>query len=47
MLEKGTFGHVRPATVQISVCICIVRSEPSLGMFWIAKDAKFLDNEDW
>ena len=46
--EKYTFGHVHPAKIQISMRICKVWLESSLGTFWIAKDAKFLhvDNED-
>ena len=31
------FGYVRPAKIQISLCIRAVRSESSLGAFWIAK----------
>ena len=38
---KRTFGHVRPAKVQISLRIRTVWSEFSLGVFWIANDAKF------
>ena len=47
-VRKRTFGHVRPAKVQISLRICTVWSESSLDAFWIAKDAKFLhaDNSD-
>ena len=32
-----------------SACACAICSKPSLGTFWIAKDAKFLhaDKEDW
>ena len=47
-VRKITFGHVRPAKIQISLRICAGWSESSLGAFWIAKDAKFLpvDNED-
>ena len=37
-----TSGHVRPAKIQISLCIRAVWSEASLGTFWIAKGAKFL-----
>ena len=45
--ENVLFGHVRPAKIQISLCVRTVWSESSLGAFWIAKDAKFLaDNED-
>ena len=45
---KYTFGHVRPAKIQISLRIRAVWSESSLGAFWIGKDAKFLyvENED-
>ena len=39
---KATFGHVRPAKLQISLRIRAVRSEASIGAFWIPKDAKFL-----
>ena len=41
-------GHVRPAKIQISLRISTVWSESSLGAFWIAKGAKFLnaDNGD-
>ena len=47
-VRKRTFGHVLPAKIQISLCIRSVWSESSLGVFWIAKDAKFFhaDNED-
>ena len=31
--------------IQISLCICVVWSESSLGSFWIAKDAKFLHRD--
>ena len=36
------------AKIQISLCICTVWSESSLGTFRIAKDAKFLyaENKD-
>ena len=46
--RQRTFGHVRPAKIQISLRIRAGWSESSLGAFWIAKDAKFLhaDNED-
>ena len=39
---------MRRAQIQISLRIRTVLSESSLGAFWIAKDAKFLDadNED-
>ena len=45
---KRTFGHVQPAKIQTKLHIRAVRSEPSLGASWIAKDAKLLnaDNED-
>ena len=47
-VRKLTFGHVRPAKIQMSLHIRTVWSESSLGAFWMAKDAKFLhaDNED-
>ena len=34
---------MRPAKIQISLRIRAVWSESSLGAFWIAKDAAFLD----
>ena len=34
--QKITFGHVRPAKIQISLRIRAVWSESSLGTFWIA-----------
>ena len=40
--RKHTFGHMRPAKIQIGLRIRTVWSEPSLDAFWIAKDAKFL-----
>ena len=47
-VRKRTFGHVRPAKIQISLHIRTVWSESSRGTFWIHMDAKFLrpDNED-
>ena len=47
-VRKRTFGHMRPAKIQISLRIRAVWSESPLGAYWIAKDAKFLhaDNED-
>ena len=47
-VRKRTFGHVRPAKIQISLRIRAVWSESSLTGLWINKDAKFLhaDNED-
>ena len=47
-MRNGTFGHVGPAKIQISLRIRAVWSESSLGAFCIVKDAKFLhaDNED-
>ena len=46
---KRTFGHARPAKIQIRLRIRAVWSESSLGAFWIAKEAMCLhaDNEDW
>ena len=46
-LER-TFGHVRPAKSPISLHICAVGSESSLGIFCITKGAKVLraDNRD-
>ena len=48
-VRKRTFEHVRPAKIQIRLRIRAVWSESSLGLFWIAKDAKCLhaDNGDW
>ena len=48
-VRNRTFGHVRPAKIQISLCICTVWSESSPSAFCIAKGTKFLyaDNEDW
>ena len=48
IVRKRTSGFVRPAKIQISLRIRAVWSESSLGAFWIAKDAEFLqtDNED-
>ena len=45
---KRTYEYVRPAKILIRLRIRAVWSESSLGAFWIAKDAKFLheDNED-
>ena len=45
---KRTFGHLRPAKIQISLRIRAVRPESSLGAFWIVKFSKLLhaDNED-
>ena len=37
-VRKGTFGHMRPAEIQISLRIRAVWSESSLGAIWIAKD---------
>ena len=46
--RKRTFGHVRPAKIQIGPCFRTVWLEPSQDAFWIAKDAQFLhaDSED-
>ena len=40
---------MRPTRIQISLHICAVWLESSLGAFWIARDAKFLhaENEDF
>ena len=48
-VRKRTFGHVRPAKIQIRLRIRAVWSESSLAAFWIASDAKLLyaDNENW
>ena len=47
-VRERTFGHVRPAKIQISLRIRADWSESSLGALWTAEDAKFLhaDNED-
>ena len=47
-VRKRTYGHVRPAKIQISLRNHAFRSDSALGAFWIAIDAKFLDadNED-
>ena len=45
-MSHGSNGHVRPAKIQISLCIRAVWSESSLDTFWIAKDAKFLQAEN-
>ena len=41
--------YLRPLNSQISLCICAVWLESSLGAFWIVKDTKLLhvDNQDW
>ena len=48
-VRKRTSGHVHPAKIKISLSFRAVWSESSLGIFWIAKNAKFLraDNEDF
>ena len=38
-VRKRTFGHVRPAKIQISLRIRAVWSESSRGTFWIHMDA--------
>ena len=45
--RKRTLKYVRHATIQISLRISAVWSEPLMCTFWITKDAKFLhvDNE--
>ena len=47
-VRKHTYGHVRPAKIQISLRIHALRPDFALDAFWIAIDAKFLDadNED-
>ena len=42
-VNKGTFGHARPAKIQIRLRIRAVGSESSLGTFRIVKYAKFLN----
>ena len=46
--RENLLSDVRQVKIQISLCICFVWSESSLGACWIVKDAKFLhaDNED-
>ena len=48
-VRKHIFGHMHPARIQISLRICGVWSESSLGIFWKALYAKLLqmNNEDW
>ena len=41
-VRKRTFGHMRPAKIQIILHIDAVGSKSSLCVFGIAKDAKFL-----
>ena len=41
-VRKRVFGNMRPARIQSSLRICAVWLEPSLGEFWIAKEARFL-----
>ena len=41
MVRKCVFEHVHAAKIHISLHICAVWSEFSLGAFWIPKDAKF------
>ena len=47
-VRKHTFGHVRPAKIQISLRIRTVWSEPPLNAIWSTTDTKFphADNED-
>ena len=40
--QKRALEHVRQANIQISLRICAVWSESSLGAFCIAKDPQFL-----
>ena len=48
-VRKCTFGHVRPARIQISLRIRAVWSESSRGAVWIAKDANLIhaDNKNF
>ena len=39
-IRKHTFGHVRPAKIQISLRSRAVWPESSLGAFWIANNVK-------
>ena len=47
-VRKRTFRYVPPMKIQISLPICAVRSESSLGALRIAKDTKCLhaDNKN-
>ena len=46
-VRECSFGHVHLTKIQISLDICTVWTESSLGVFWTTKDAKFVraDNE--
>ena len=48
-IRQCTFRHVPLVKILISLHICTVWFESSLGIFLIAKDARFLhaDSEDW
>ena len=41
-VRKDTFGHVRPAMIQISLRISAFWAESLMGAFWIAKNARFV-----
>ena len=41
IIRKRTLGHVRPAKIKITLRLSAVRSESSLGAFWIAKIQTF------
>ena len=43
-VRKRAFGHVNSSNIQIN--LCEVLPESSLGAFWTAKDAKFLDADN-
>ena len=47
-VSKRTLDYMRTAKIQISLRMRVIWLESSLGAFWIAKGAKFLqaDNED-
>ena len=45
-VRKRTFGHVHPAKIKISLCICTVWSESLQCTFKIATDAKILHAMD-
>ena len=47
-VRKRTFEQVRLGKIRISLRFRTVRSDSSLGAFWVAKNAKFLhkDNAD-
>ena len=44
-IRKGAIGYVRPAKIQINLCIRAVCSESSLRTIWISKDANIFHSE--